>query len=412
MTQDFQYTAIDAGGKQSSGVISASTRQQALGLLARRSLQVNSLVTANGKSKQNSGKKKGVNPEQLTLKDRDLISFTEEFGDLLEAGMPLEPALASMEVRDDSGSLQEVSGQLRRRIIEGEPLSEALPKVSPQFNKLYCNLIRAGEESGSLPVILRQHGTYLKKQSDLSSQLRQALIYPAFLVLTCVSVSVIFLFYLLPKMTVLLADMPGAKTPAAIRVAELITETIKNHGITLFVFFCILLIAAKFFTRSAYFQSQKDLWYLKIPFYGIIVSSGFYVQWLQTLGNLISSGLPLVKALELTSETATNRHYQKKLAMMTDEVSEGFKLTRSMRNSGIFTPSLVDLVSVGENTGRLSQSLARAADYYEKRLETRIRAVLKLIPPVILSLMALLVAVLSHTMIQAIYETISQLNKR
>lgn len=288
---------------------------------------------------------------------------------------------------------------------------QALPRISPQFDQLYCNLVKAGEASGSLNTILRQHGTYLKEQMELRSRLLQALIYPAFLVFACVLVTLVFIFYLLPKITLLLEGMPGSEMPLGVKVAKGIGDGLRHHWMSILVVIVCLIAAVKVWSDSEENKALWDQWKLKLPLYGRVITYGFYVQWLQTLGNLVANGVPLVQALELTCQTVTNRFLNARLKTMTEQVGDGYKLTRCMRNADIFTANMVDLIGVGENTGKLSRALIRAAEYYDKRLGVMLRSLLGIISPLILVSMALLVALLSYTMIQAIYETISHLRK-
>lgn len=416
MAKVFQYIAIDSSGGKKEGELEASTRSEAMRTLQAKGLQATSLSEGKGGKKPKVSKKGKVTEfsadELLNLNPKDIISFTEELSELLEAGMPLEPALASMEARDESGQIKETSSRLRKWVTEGESMYKALPRISSQFDQLYCNLVKAGEASGSLQTILKQHAAYLKEQLELKSRLKQALIYPAFLVFACLIVTLVFIFYLLPKITVLLEGMPGSEMPAGIKIATWIGDTLKSQWITIIVMIVLLITAVKLWISSESNQEKWDDWKLRIPLFGKVINYGFYVQWLQTVGNLLANGVPLVQALELSSQTITNRYHHDKLLEITANVGDGYRLTRCMRNTEMFPANMVDLIGVGESTGKLSRALSRASDYYDKRLTVLLSSLLGLISPLILVIMALLVAALSYTMIQAIYQTISHLQQQ
>lgn len=413
MVKTFQYVAIDKAGAKQSGTLEASSRGDVIRELQRMGVRATSITeVAAGKAKKAKNASNVIGDDELIpLKNKDVICFTEELSELLEAGLPLEPALASMEARDESGLIKLASGRLRKWVTEGVSMYQALPKVSSQFDQLYCNLVKAGEASGSLQTILLQHGNYLKAQMELRSRLMQAMIYPAFLIFACMLVTLVFIFYLLPKITLLLEGMPGSQMPVGVKIAKAIGDGLRNHWIVIIVVLIGIMVSVKVWADSETNKALWDKWKIKLPLYGSVISFGFYVQWLQTLGNLVANGVPLVQALELTNQTVTNRYYHGRLKEITAQVGDGYKLTRCMRNSDIFTPNMVDLIGVGENTGKLSRALIRAADYYDKRLNVMLRSLLGIISPLILVSMALLVALLSYTMIQAIYETISHLRK-
>lgn len=410
MTKVFKYVAIDGAGQKQLGDVEAASRSEALRQLQGMGYQPTS-IKESGVAKQKKVKKE-AGDGSLTIKRAELIAFTEELSELLEAGLPLEPALASMEAREEDGQIKEISARLRQWITEGTPMHEGLQRISPDFDQLYCNLVRAGEASGSLQTILRQHGTYLREQQELKSKLKVALIYPAALSFACVGLALLFIFFLLPRITVLLKGMPGSEMPLGVRISTFIGDFLTDHWLKLLIAVVLAAIGAKFwFTREENLQ-KWDRWKLKFPLYGKVIRYGFYVQWLQTLSNLVSNGVPLVNALKLTEQTVGNRFFKGHLGKLTERVSDGYKLTKSMQATGLFAPNMVDLIGVGESTGKLARALSRASQYYDKHLGVILGSLLATITPVVLVLMALLVAGFSYTMIQAIYETINNIRAR
>lgn len=211
MTKVFKYVAIDSAGQKKLGDLPAGSRSEALRQLQVMGLQATS-IKEGGAAKATKKKDEAVEGPIL-IKKAELIAFTEELSELLEAGLPLEPALASMEAREEQGQIKEISSRLRRWITEGTPMYEALQRISPDFDQLYCNLVRAGEASGGLQTILRQHGTYMREQQELRSKLKVALIYPACLSFACVGLALLFIFFLLPRITVFkLNRFPSGET--------------------------------------------------------------------------------------------------------------------------------------------------------------------------------------------------------
>ena len=410
MPKVFKYVAMDATGNKQTGELELGSRPEAMRHLQSQGLRPVSIVE--GAMAKHRETEKDALDEPVFLKNKDIIAFTEELSELLEAGLPLEPALASMEERDESGVLKQASAKLRRWVTEGEQMYQSLPRVSAQFDQLYCNLVKAGEASGSLQTILKQHGAYMKEQMELRSKLAQAMIYPAFLVLACIIVTLVFIFYLLPQITSLLEGMPGSEMPLGVKLATAVGDVLRGHWVTILILIIVGMVAIKVWLQPESNKTKWDEAKLSLPIIGKVIQYGIYVQWLQTLGNLLSNGVPLVQALQLTSETVTNRHFRACLHGITDGVGDGYRLTRCMRKTEMFPPNMVDLIGVGENTGKLARAMSRAAEYYDKRLTILIQSVLGLISPIVLLAMAGLVALLSYTMIQAIYETMSNLGPK
>jgi len=407
MSASYKYSALNGAGKTVSGEVDAVSKTAVMHKLLSDGFQPISVVLLTEKKKTDIA----LDNAPIHLAAKDVVAFTEELSELLEAGLPLEPALASMAQRDENGRLKEVSNRLRKWITEGNPMHSALSRTSKQFDSLYCNLVKAGEASGSLQTILNQHGIYLKSQMELKAKLTSAMIYPAFLMLACIGVVNVFIFYLLPQITTLLEGMSGGK-PFGVRVAIQLGDLLRNHWLIMLIGLIILIVLTKIWHSVEKNKQIWDKYKMKLPLYGKVITFGFYVQWLKTLGNLVGNGVPLVQALELTQETVSNRHAKIHLNQMLLRVKDGYKLTRSMRSTGLFTANMIDLIGVGESTGKLSKALNRASDYYNKRLNVILANLVGIISPVILLGMALLVAALSWTMIQAIYETIGNLRTK
>jgi len=414
----FSYIAIDRSGTKQSGSVNSESRAKAIRELEGKSLQVASINEGSkkklkaGKSKASKTANEKVNDDSpVRLKNADLISFTEELSELLNAGLPLEPALASMEAHDDDSPIQRVAARLRRWITEGLSMYQVLPKVSPAFDPLYCNLVKAGEASGSLQTILTLHAEYLKEQADVRSRISQALIYPALLTLVCIASAAVFIFYLIPKITSLLDGLSDSEMPVGIKMANGISSLTTNYWPHGLIILGIIIIGIKLWSQSEKNLARWDQWKLSLPLYGRLLQFGFYVQWLQTVGNLMTNGVPLVKGLELTNETVQNRYYKAKLALVTEQVGDGYKLTNAMRRTEIFTPNLIDLIGVGESTGKLTRAFDRATQYYDKRLSNILKSFLSIISPLILVVMAVMAGLLCFTMVQAIYQSVGNIKQ-
>ena len=422
----FSYKALSTNGTVATGEIEASDRPEALRALDKRGLQPVNLkesskaVPAKSAKKNKTSaprrKEKSTDTEDelpdgpLKLKRAEVILFTEELSDMLGAGLQLEPALKSMENRQELGSLKAVSQRIRTIVRDGVNFSVAIKKVSPSFGPLYCSLAAAGEASGALDTILKRQAHYLKTLAELQSRLIIAMIYPAFLILVGLGVGVVFVTTLIPQLTELIKSTPGGKIPFAIAMMMGFADFLSSWWIVILL---VLVGGFLFFKAWKDNEANKPKWdeiKLNMPMAGAVISSRFYVQFLETMANLVGNGLPLLRALELSRDATQNLSLRGQLNNVIDQVGDGRAFSKAMIRSGTFPPLLIDMIAVGEQTGKIDQSLRRAAERYDKELDKDLQRVMALIMPSVLIMMALLIGSFAYLMITAIFQTISNLS--
>lgn len=431
----FSYKALSATGAVTTGEIDAIDRPDALRLLDKRGLQpVNlreSAKAAPAPAKSPAKAKTKAKPEEtlrqtapakadedekipegpVKLKRQEVILFTEELSDMLGAGLQLEPALKSMENRQELGNLKAVSFKIRQIVRDGVNFSVALKKASPSFGPLYCSLAAAGEASGALDEILKRQAHYLKTLAELQARLILAMIYPAFLVLAGIGVSIVFVTTLIPQLTQLIESTPGGKIPLGAAILIGAADFIKKWWI---VFLITVLAAGIFFKAWKDNEANKPAWdrmKLNLPLVGPVISSRFYVQFLETMANLVHNGLPLYRALELSRDATQNRSLRTQLDGVISQVGDGRSFSKAMIRSGAFPPLLIDMISVGEQTGKIDIALRRAAERFDKELDKDLQRIMALIMPTVLIIMALLIGTMAYLMINAIFSTISGMSR-
>jgi general secretion pathway protein F len=436
----FTYKAVSAAGAVTTGELTAQDRGEALRILDGKGLQPVRLsessapvgkaktekkapngvarkaetrsraqVPAKAKAKVKPDKEAEMAEGPVKLKRAEVVLFTEELSDMLAAGLQLEPALRAMETRQQSGNLKLVSRKIRQLVRDGNNFSVALRRCSDSFGPLYCSLAAAGEASGALDTILRRQADYLKMLQELQGRITLALIYPAFLILSGVGVGVIFVTKLIPQLTALLQSTPGASLPLGVRILIGVSDFLKAWWIV-----GLLLIAATLILFKAWkdAEANKPAWdriKLRLPLYGRVVEHRFFVQFLETMANLVGNGLPLLRSLELTRDATQNIHMRAHADEMIEMVGDGRALSKAMIKSEVFPPLLIDMVAVGEQTGKIDQALRRAAERYDKELNGALQRIMALIMPAVLIVMALLIGTMAYLMITAIFQTISNL---
>lgn len=416
----FSYKALATNGTVATGEVEASDRSEALRLLDKRGLQpvtVKESVKALTKKETAMPKRREAvsgNAEvsadgTIKLKRSEVILFTEELSDMIGAGLQLEPALKSMESRQELGSLKEVSRRIREIVRDGVNFSVALKKVSPSFGPLYCSLAAAGEASGALDTILKRQAYYLKTLAELQSKLILAMIYPSFLILMGLCVGIVFVTMLIPQLSELIKNTPGGKLPWAINGMMHIADFIKAWWIVMLL---LIVGGGLFFKAWKDNEDNRPKWdemKLKIPLIGAVIASRFYVQFLETMANLVGNGLPLLRALELSRDATQNLAIRKNLDDVISQVGDGRAFSKAMIRSESFPPLLIDMIAVGEQTGKIDISLRRAAERYDKELNKDLQRVMALIMPAVLVFMAGLIGTFAYLMITAIFQTISNL---
>ncbi|CAN5247971.1 N/A [soil metagenome] len=443
----FSYSALKSDGTMATGEVNAADRADAFRRLGRSGLQPVSLeaklaggggtaVAAPPKKPAKapkptradqpaqkpapakasaSAKAPARSPTKTTeklasgpvrLKRAHVVLFTEELSDLLGAGLQLEPALRIMENRDELSNLKIVTGMIRQQVRDGGSFSNALRTSSPSFGELYCSLAAAGEVSGALATILKRQAIYLVKLQELQNKVVVAMIYPFCLLIAVVAVSFLFVSFLLPQLTSMLAET-GRELPAAAKFMLAVSDFLGAYWWALIL---LLVAAVLIFRKVITIPPYEEKWHrvvLHLPLLGGVTSRRLFVQVVETLSNLVGNGLPLLKGLELTRNATINLYGRGLLDQVIVMVGEGGALSRAMRKVGFFPPLLTDMIAVGEQTGNLPVALTRAAQRYDKELEKQIQRVTAMMQPVILIILAAIVGPMAYMMIRVILESVT-----
>lgn len=418
----FQYEAVSTTGQRSTGEVDAADRGEAIRKLARRGLQPSAVregaaaaaarketVAKSVATKSQAGATEG-SPARITLNRTQVIQFTEELTDLLTAGLQLEQALHAMENRSSS-VLQDLSRRLREKVRDGVPFSSALQSVSPSFGELYASLVAVGEASGSLTSILNRQGQYLGSMEALRSKVTAALIYPAFIVVSGIALAVMFFTYLLPKLIVLIKNT-GGKMPGIAEFLMAISTFLTNWWWAIVAAIVIAAVAAKVMLTD---PVKKKAWHrvmLSLPVYGPLLRTRFEVQFLETLSNLLSNGLPLHRALELVRKTTMNLYLRERLGGVETQVADGASLSRTLEKSGVARPLVVDMIRVGEQTGEMAEALRKAAERFDRQLTKVMERATAALQPIIILCMAGMVGTMAWMMISVVYSTLANLRQQ
>lgn len=414
----FAYTALARDGSKRTGKVDARSRADAIAQIERLGLQPITIGEASAQKAspavKTSDKSLKAAEEAvqssgpLRLSRQQVILFTEELSDLLDAGLQLEGALRIIEDRQEKSQVKALASRLRLKVRDGMGFSDALRGISPSFGELYCSLCAAGELSGSLPKILKRQVAYLTTMAELRSQVIQALIYPAFIVGAGALLMVLFVAVLVPQL-ISLFEKTDRELPV---LTKLLIGT--SNFVGGYWWLILVVVAGGWFTFAAIIrQPAGRLWWdeakLGLPLFGQVINCGFFAQFCQTLANLVGNGLPLLTGLKLMQKAAGNSFYAGKIERISNIVADGGAFSRAMRRVGGFPDVFIDLIGVGEQTGDLASSLEKAAIRYEKEMNRRIQRITALIQPVVIVGIALLVGVVVYSIVTSIFEAVSSM---
>lgn len=406
----FTYTALTTTGQTVSGTLSVASKAEAFRKLESQALTPVK-VAQDEKADAAKAKAAEATTGPVRLKRAQLILFTEELADMLDGGLQIEQALRVLQERQESESVRRVAATLRNEVREGSTVAKALKKASPSFDELYCNLVAAGEVSGSLPSILRRLANNLTVMADLQAKVTSAMIYPAFLIGACVMLMIVFMTFMVPQITDLMSKN-GQQLPA---VTQALISF--NNFMAAWWWVILIIITAVFLAFRGYISSPAGrMWWdqirLGLPLFGPIIAMRFYAQFSHSLGSLVTNGVPLMNSLRLVSKISANVFIQSLLAKVSSMVAEGAPLSNSLKKVGHFPLLLSDMIAVGEQTGTLGRSMEKCAVRYDKELDTRIKRMTSMITPIILVIMAVMVGVVAYSIVAAIAQSVTGINRR
>jgi type II secretory pathway component PulF len=416
---NFAYQAADATGRDVSGTIEAQDRTTALRQLTGRGLQPFKISEASAKAsaagKSSASKAKAGEPTDETapikLSNSQLQLFTEELSELLEAGMRLEAALKLMEGKGTAGTHSRISRRLGNLIREGHPFSSALRQSSPSFGELFCSVAAAGEAGGSLADAMRRQAQYLASVREMRSQVAVALIYPGFLFVSAIAVTILFTTFLIPRLSVMMSRMKGG-VPKGIQIVMAVSDFTRTYWWLLLALVALVCLGFWVWSQSKTGRPVWDRMRLRIPLIGSVLMTSFHNQFLETLASLSGGGLPLLKGLELASRVSSNQFIQQQLDHVISSVRDGASLSRGLEKTALFPMKLLEMIRIGEHTGDLSGTLRRTADRCGRELSKSLEKVMAMLQPVIILVMAALVGVMAYMMISVIFQTVSALKSR
>ena len=406
----YDYVALDARGTETKGSIEVATQNEAIGRVKEMGLYPTKIVEAEKvrdkaavkKTKpagKGVGKKKGggmsinIKIPGLTgrVPPKVLTTFTRQLATLVDAGLPLLRGLRVLEKQERNAALKTILGELSLSIEGGSTFSEALAQHPKIFNKLFVNMVKAGELGGVLEVVLKRLAEFSEKAAKIKGKVKAALFYPIAVLIVAVGILTLLLIFVVPKFKEVFSGM-NITLPWFTTFVLNISDTVKSHFLTTMGTAAACVVAFMLTIRLT--KSGRRVWdrvKLKMPAFGPVISKVAISRFCRTLGTLVSSGVPILQALTIVKETAGNVIISNAINGVHESVKEGETITAPLESSRVFPPMVVSMVDVGEQTGALPEMLLKIADNYEEEVDNAVSAMTSLLEPIMIIFLAVVV---------------------
>jgi general secretion pathway protein F len=396
----FQYKAVSPEGRVIEGTLEAVDRKVAIAKLEE---QGQLPISVSSDSDQGLFGTEIKLPWQKKRVSRgELLIFTQELSTLLKAGLPLDRSLAILRDLTENKYLNEIGEDLLKEIKGGKSLSEGLAMYPQVFPKLYVNMVRAGELSGTLDVILLRVAEYIENAEELKNYFISSLIYPAILALVGSGSIIIMITFVIPKFAEIF-DNAGAPVPLPMKIMLGISGFLTGYWWLLLLLLVFLAVLVYRLLRSEEGRLTWDRRVLSLPLIGNMMQRIEVSRFSRTLGTLLKSAVPMIQSINIVREVITNRVIASSMEAVVSGVKKGEGLAKPIKNSEVFPPFSVHLLEVGEETGRLDDMLLQIADTYDRDLRVSIKRLIALFEPVIILVMGLVIGLMVVSMLYSIF---------
>ena len=399
----FSYKASDPAGNIFKGTLEAAEEKEAAAKLSAMNyipIQIQATARIGNRFQLDGSINISSMFERVTTKD--VMMFTLDLHALLQAGLPVDKALSLLINVTEKDKFKEVLSAILKSVQGGNSLSEALAMYPKIFPVLYSNMVKAGETGGVLPVVLERLGTFLENSQDLKDYIKSAMVYPLFLVFVGGISIIIMLAFVVPKFAIIFSDM-GQSMPFSTQLLLSLSHGLRDYWWIIIAVIGTIIYLSKKYVQTPAGRLKTDRIKVNSPIIGTLVKSVEAARFTRTLGTLINSGVPILQALRLVQEIITNQLIAGELETVYHRVKEGDNLSGPLLAADIFPPLAVQMISVGEQTGKLDEMLLRVAENYEKTVRNMIKRFVSLLEPVMILGMGLMVGFIVISMLLAVF---------
>ncbi len=408
----FQYIAIDAKGEEITGAVEANTEAEAIGQLRQSGVYPTQVVQegkgtlagAKGKKKGKAAAKKKKKAKSGgsalfssgKIKGKVLMIFTRQLATLIDSGLPLLRGLTVLGKQEPNPTLKKTINNLADSVQTGSTFSESLAQHPKIFNKLYVNMVKAGELGGVLELVLIRLAEYSEKAQKLKNKIVAAMVYPVIVMVIAVSILIFLLMVIVPKFKAIFKDMLGSedKLPGLTKFVINMSSQVTEKFPFLIAGVVLVFVGFKVFVSTKGGRVFVDGIKLKMPLFGPVQRKSAIARFSRTLGTLVTSGVPILQALNITRDTAGNVVISQAIQNVHDAVKEGESIVNPLEASKVFPPMVISMVDVGEETGQLPEMLLKVADVYDDEVDNSVAALTSMLEPLMIVVLAVIVGVI------------------
>ena len=396
-----RYKAITKEGKVSQGLLDAKDIGETAGYLRARGLVPISITRIDNQFWTSL-------PFFNSVKSTDLIIFTRQLSSMLASGLTLMRALEILKEQVTTQTLVEVITSIIADVQEGKTFAQAIEKYPKIFSHIYVSIIKAGEESGLLDKVLLRLADNLEKQSKLKGTVKSALMYPAIVIIMMAGVMVVMMVFVLPQLTVLYKNL-GVGLPLPTQIVIGFSNIVVTFWPIILGGFALFMVFYSKWSKTTDGRLVIDSLILKLPIFGKLIEQSILAEFARTLGLLVGTGTLVVDALLETAETTGNINYKNAITAVSKQVEKGVSVGDALAYYPLFPPLLIQLVKIGEQTGKVDETLGKASEYFEREVDGKVKTLTTAMEPFIMIILGVGVAFLIISVITPIYSLISSI---
>ena len=406
----FRFVAMDSKGAETEGVLDAANQSEAVSLIRTQGLfptRVNEMgrgaatkgtkapVQARGGTGGKKGLKKDLKmPSFLVgkIKTKDLMVFTRQLATLVEAGLPLLRGLRILLQQEKNSGLRTALTGMGESVEGGNTFSESLAQYPKIFDNLFVNMVKAGEAGGVLDVVLNRLAEFMEKAERIRRRIKSAMIYPMVVLVVAMVILSFLMVKIIPQFAAIFEDLLGGKSlPALTQFVINISNIFIHYWVYVIIVIALIVVAIKILNKTEKGHFFLDLVRLKSPMIGALILKTSVSRFSRTLGTLMTSGVPVLQALNIVRDTSGNAVVASAIQEIHDAVKEGDSMCMPMEACGVFPSMVVSMVDVGEETGALPDMLLRIADNYEDEVDSAVEGLTSIIEPIMIVMLAMIV---------------------
>ena len=395
----YKWEGVERNGQLQSGVKEAANEAAVLQFLRAQQIRPKKIKANKVSSFGNINLSFGTGVTQ-----KDLVVFSRQFATMIDAGLPLVKCLDILRSQSQNPAFRKVVQSVQADVEGGSTFADALKKHPKVFDGLYSNLVAAGEVGGALDVVLQRLATYLEKAAKLKGQVKSAMAYPAAIVVVAIAVIVALLVWVIPIFEGVFQEFGGAALPAPTRIVIALSKWAQSNFLIIIGMIVGLVFLWKYLRKNHKTIAATDDLFLKLPVFGALLQKVAVARFTRTLGTMLSSGVPILEALDITARASGNKTVEGAIYKARQSISEGKTIAEPISKTKVFPPMVCQMINVGEQTGALDTMLEKIADFYDEEVDAAVKALTSLMEPAIMVILGGLIGGMVVAMYLPIFE--------